>query len=140
MTRLRHDDKGTEFGDWLRTEYQQRIGSHTFSAQNLDYIWHNYKENWFILIEEKRYGGMSNKFAEMAQTDTHGVLHQLLLASSGKQVVTQRGIRGADYRGYYKLVFSGTGPGDSEWCTVNGQRVSKETLLHLLETGTLEGE
>lgn len=137
MTRLRYDDKGTDFGDWLRTEYQQQIGSHTFCATDIDYVWHNYKENWFIIIEEKRYGGMANELAERAQSDTQGVIHQLLQLSSGKQVVTLRGIRGADYRGYYKIVFSGSGPSDSKWCTVNDKRVSRDGLLHLLETGYL---
>lgn len=135
MTRLRNDDRGTAFGDWLRTEHQKEIGSHTFCATDIDYVWHNYKDNWFIIIEEKRYGGMTNEPAERAQSDTQGILHQLLQASSGKQVVTMRGIREADYRGYYKIVFSGEGPADSDKCIVNGKCVNRLTLLHLLETG-----
>lgn len=137
MTRQRNDEHSTEFGVWLRTQYQRWIGSHTFSAQNLDYIWHNWKKNWIILIEEKRYGGMVNKRAEFAQRDTHGVVSQMLEIASGSVVNTARGPRLCEYRGYYRIVFENTSPDDG-WMTINGEPADEKDLLRLLYTGSVE--
>lgn len=136
MTRQRNDNHSTEFGIWLREKYQKWIGSHTFSAQNLDYIWHNYLENWIILIEEKRYGGMMNKGARRAQEDTHGVVAQMLAIASGSVVNTMRGPRKCDYRGYYRIVFENTSPDDGGM-TINGEPATEKDLMRLLYTGSL---
>jgi len=134
MTRQRMDGKGTPFGEWLRTRHQGKIGSHTFSAQNLDYIWHNYRENWFITIEEKRYGGMRDRSAQRAQRDTHGIVAQLLEGSSGMDVDTLRGHRRAEYRGHYEIVFDRTSPDDGDM-TINGRQANEQDLLRLLTVG-----
>lgn len=137
MTRQRHDDKGSPFSDWLRV--QPEIGSHTFSAQNLDFVWHNYRDSWFMLIEEKTHGGMQNRFAEMAQKDTHGVLHQMLEAAmiARPSVQTLRGKRPVDYLGYHTVVFPNTGPLDSPYVCIDGERKSIDELLRMLKTGEL---
>lgn len=137
MTRQRNDEHSTEFGLWLRENYQEKIGSHIFSAQNLDYIWHNYKESWMILIEEKRYGGMGNSRAEFAQRDTHGAVAQLLEIASGSVINTARGRRACEFRGYFKIVFENTSPDDG-WMTINGKFATEEELVRLLCSGTLE--
>jgi len=136
MTRQRNDNHGTPFGTWIRENHQARIGSHIFSAQNLDYIWHNYQDNWLITIEEKRYGGMRNGGAEKAQADTHGVVIQLLQKASGAIVKTMRGMRRAEYRGHYVIVFENTTPDDGCF-SINGKQSELTELLSLLETGNI---
>ncbi len=134
MTRQRHDSNGTEFGDWLRNKHQDRIGSHRFSAQNLDYIWHDYRANWLITIEEKRYGGMRSQRAQKAQKDTHGIVMQLLWRGSGSVVETMRGSRPVEYRGHYEIIFENTNPDDGGF-TINGVPGNQDMLLELLTTG-----
>ena len=132
MTQQRRDQHGTEFGEWLRKEHQKDIGSHTFSAQNLDYIWHNYRESWMITIEEKRHG----RQPDAAQKDTHGILTQLLQKASGAIVKTFRGDRGVEYRGHYVIIFENTSPKDGR-LKINGQIKTEQDLLQLLKTGRI---
>ena len=133
MTVERRDEHGTEFGTWLRKKHQNIIGSQNYSAQNLDYIWHNYRSNWFITIEEKRF----RRMPDIAQSDTHSIVSQLLTSASGKIVKTLRGERPAEYRGHYLIVFEKTSPEDG-WVNVNHKRVTEEELLTLLSTGKIE--
>jgi hypothetical protein len=136
MTRKQYGEHASPFSRWLRTSYQKHIGSHTFSCQNLDYIWHNYRQNWLITIEEKRFGGMRNKNALKAQNDTHGILVQMLRIASGAIVKTLRGLRKAEYRGHYNIVFDAELPEDG--MTINGERSSIADLVWLLKTGELK--
>jgi len=101
----------------------------------LDYIWHNYRENWLITIEEKRFGGMRNTRAKLAQDDTHGVVVQLLKIASGSIVQTIRGPRPAHYQGHYVIVFDNELPGSG--MTVNGKKTNVRDLVYLLRRGTL---
>lgn len=55
MTRPRYDEHSTEFGLWLR-EQEELDSSIGFVTTNLDYIWRDYKNKQFMLIEEKRFG------------------------------------------------------------------------------------
>ena len=133
MTRERIDEHSTEFGLWLRRQHQQMIGSHTYSAQNLDYIWHNYKQNWLITIEEKRYGSRCT----FAQRDTHGIVAQMLEMASGTQCRNERGqLVKVEYRGHYVIVFSNTNPEDGA-IRINNQPATTDDLLRLLTTGCL---
>lgn len=134
MTRRRYDDGDTPYGAWLRTRHQERIGSHRFSAQNADYFWHEYRESWFIVMEEKRYGAKQT----LAQQDTHGIVVQLLEMASGSVVRTMRGPRAVEFRGYYLIVFDRTNPEDGG-LSINGIRASKADLLCLLDTGRFNG-
>ena len=123
----------TEFSDWLRNRVG-KLSSINYSNHNLDYIWHNYRENWFITIEEKRYGARSSD----SQRDTHGVIEQLLRFSSGCPVMNV--VRGKqvqiEYRGHYEIVFSHTNPDDSDWIKINGRSANKGTLFRILLSGT----
>lgn len=134
MTKPRYDKKDTPFGNWLRMTHQDEIGSHiAFSTTNLDYVWHNYIESWFILIEEKKYGSTS----DFAQIDTQGVLCQMLDYVNPQQLVveTARGLRLVDYRGFYRIVFSNTHPDNSRKITINDCPASSDDILELLKTG-----
>jgi len=134
FTRKANDpDRFTPFSAWLR-ELGPPLDSRNISNQNLDYVWHNYRESWIITIEEKRFGAWCNR----AQSDTHGIVSQMLSNSSGMQVQTLRGIRPCEYRGHYVIRFSQTTPDDSDTIIINGQPVDKAALMRLLETGKLD--
>jgi len=134
MTIVRNDEHSTEFGLYLR-KLRYPLSSAVCDAQNLDFIWHNYRENWFILIEEKRYGSKSS----FAQRDTHGMISQLLEKASGCQVWTaKRTLKKKEYRGYYLIQFQNTSPEDSSWYLINDCVFKDDSgLLHLLTYGSL---
>ncbi|MFH0902264.1 MAG: hypothetical protein V2A73_16660 [Pseudomonadota bacterium] len=126
----------TPFSLWLRALPEPHT-SRRFDNQNLDYIWHCYRDHWLITLEEKRYGGQCTD----AQDDTHGIVAQMLTTASGTRVRTMRGVRSKAYRGHYVVRFEKTTPDDSTWITVNGVFVTKADLLLLLLTGQLpDGE
>lgn len=130
MTKQRNDSHSTEFGLWLR-QLPAPLTSVNISCQNLDYIWHNYQQSWLITIEEKRYDGVSS----YAQIDTHNIIRQMLEKASGCMVSTARNDRRIEYRGHYIIRFSSTNPDDGE-IEINGVKVTKEELIHLLTFGT----
>lgn len=111
-----HEDS-TEFSDWLRNQRYPLITSLVISCQNLDYIWHNFQSGWFMLIEEKRFCGKASK----AQKDTHNVVDQVFkFANEQKLMVdTLRGKKRFEYRGFFLVAFSGSGPESSESITIN---------------------
>lgn len=128
MTRAHngHND-ATPFSHWLRGLPDPYTSRH-FSNQNLDYVWHNYRENWLLTIEEKRFGGQSTQ----AQQDTHSIISQMLARSNGMLVTTLRGVRPVRYLGHYVIRFSDSTPDDSEWMTINGKPADRSDLLMLL--------
>lgn len=120
----------TAFSDWLRS-LPFPLDSKRISNHNLDYIWHNYPDGWFITIEEKCYGGESS----FAQRDTHGLVAQLLKVASGAECLTARGQRRRiDYRGHYVIRFECTTPDDG-WMEINGERSTRDDLVVLLTYG-----
>jgi hypothetical protein len=131
MTRQAIFESATEFSNWLR-QLEKPLDSSCISNHNLDYIWHNYRQNWLILVEEKRHGGGQT----FAQRDTHSILDQMLSYASGCAVTNARGQKiSIEYRGYYLVVFDKTTPDDSGWIEINGQMSNKSELLELLKTG-----
>jgi len=127
MTRAHNGhQEATPFSGWLRALLHPLDSSHV-SNQNLDYVWHDYKRNYLLTIEEKRFGAM----AARAQSDTHGVVEQMLRAADGLPVKTLRGIRSARYYGHFCIRFENTTPDDGRmW--INGHLDSREGLLALL--------
>ena len=116
----------TPFSDWLRG-LPEPLDSSRISNQNLDYIWHDYRTNQLLTIEEKRHRGASRP----AQTDTHGVVAQMLRAASGMTVTTLRGDRPVSYLGHYVIRFELTTPDDGKmW--INGNELSADVLVALL--------
>ncbi len=122
----------TPFSLWLR-RLPYPYTSAVYDNQNLDYIWHCYGHDWFITMEEKRYGGKSS----FAQEDTHGMIAQMLAYASGQAtVLTKRGYtRRKEYRGHYVITFEQTTPDDSKWILINGIKTNKQGLMALLHTG-----
>jgi hypothetical protein len=129
------------FSDWLRG-LPAPYDSSRVSLHNLDYIWHNYKENWFITIEEKKNGGTCSP----AQHDTHAIVFQLLQIASKALEITHGSVlssmkkdrRRVEYRGHYVIAFENTSPDDSSWIRINKNDTNKEGLLRLLTNGQLE--
>ena len=96
MTRQCNDpEKSTEFSNWLRK--QDCIGSgRGFVAFNVDFLWKNYKDGKWLLIEEKRYG----REPSLSQEQAFATLHEP--------------IRGDGYKGFYYLIFENTTPEDGK--------------------------
>lgn len=134
------------FSDWLRG-LGPPLNSSCVSNQNLDFIWHNHREDWFITMEEKKNGARCSQ----AQRDTHGIVYQFLqLASEVIKLARGNVVAGiggkrqrkrVEYRGHYVVSFEKTNPEDSVWILINPGKHSFQTntegLLHLLKTGTL---
>lgn len=120
----------TPFSQWLRA-LPAPYDSASYDNQNLDYIWFNFRQGWLITMEEKRFGARQT----VAQADTQSIVAQMLAFASGHIVTTLRGRRKIEYRGHFLIVFQNTTPDDSEWITVNGEKVSRDELLELLQTG-----
>lgn len=137
---------GTEFSRWLR-KLPGDLSSSRFSCHNLDYIWHNYKDDWFITIEEKRNGGRCTS----SQKDTHRIVYQMLKKASeflkDKQKTLRVGLNGnrravVDFRGHYVVIFEKSTPDNSTWILINNERFdkpeAKKTILTLLKTGKIQ--
>jgi hypothetical protein len=114
MTRQRYDDKGTEFGDWLRV--QPALDSrHGYIATNLDYVWGNYKTGKWMLIEEKRFMGD----VSLAQRTLLKKVHEACKADP-------------NYLGMKLLQFEQRQPSDGRiyW---NRKEISQEQLIEILK-------
>ena len=113
MTRKRYDSHSTEFGLWLR-EQTQLDSSLGYVATNIDYMWHNYKTNEWMLVEEKRYRGSLTRtqkemFAKLDKTCRND----------------------PNYQGFFLLVFENTSPEDGRmW--LNRQLITRDELIKFL--------
>jgi hypothetical protein len=89
----------TEFSNWLRE--QPELDSHQgYRATNLDYIWvkaHYSDIKEFMLIEEKRLGGLLSK----TQRSIFGLIHRMLSLANNPA-----------YKGFYIVKFSKRSPDD----------------------------
>ncbi len=136
MTKQSIYREGSPFSEWLR-KLSQPLDSSVISNHNLDYIWHNYRQNWLILIEEKQFGGHQT----FAQHDTHSIVDQMLHYASEHNCMVKNA-RGKmiqeNYRGYYLVVFENTNPEDSTWISINGRLATKQELYCLLSTGSFD--
>ena len=132
----------TPFSDWLR-DLPVPLDSSCISLQNLDYVWHNYRENWFITMEEKQNAAT----CPPAQRDTHGIVYQFLKLASEVLDLTRGNVRAGinskrnwrkvEYRGHYVISFENTSPDDSGWIRINGNKLGCVELTTLLATGRL---
>lgn len=131
----------TSFSLWLR-ELKGILSSRRITNQNLDYIWYNYRQHWFLTLEEKRYGGRCTS----TQRTTHRIVAQMLDIASGSKVDVRcfrhtPKLRRVEYRGHYIVRFSETSPEDSKRIIVssNGEErdVSKNQLKAFLASGRL---
>lgn len=115
---------GTPFSRWLRdTEIKA-------SCHDIDYVWHNYREGWFITLEEKTNGAQQS----ISQRDTHATVFQMLRASSPHRCLTLRGWRNIEYRGHYVISFEHTTP-DNGTFTIDNRLATRSQLIELLEKG-----
>lgn len=114
MTRQRNDKHGTQFGDWLRkqSEIDSKLG---YLATNIDYLWCNYKNELWMLIEEKRYLTLSKPW------------QQNLFKLIDKCCRTD-----PNYRGFHILRFEKTSPDDGAiyW---DSQQISCNELIKKLQ-------
>lgn len=114
MTRKRDDKHSTEFGLWLRNqiEIDSRIG---YVTSNVDYVWMDYRNGLYMIIEEKRY---RRGWIEKWQKDVYKTLHRNC-------------VNDPLYRGFHKLVFEKTSPDDG-WVNLDDERIPREMLFKWL--------
>jgi hypothetical protein len=114
MTQQRRDNNSTEFGIWLRQqeEIDSRLG---FTPTNIDYMWMNYKNNYWMLIEEKRYG----KMPKFYQVEAY-----MLVDKASKT--------DEKYKGFHVLVFEKTSPDDGG-IYLDGKFITTMDLLEFLQ-------
>lgn len=113
-TKIRYDSHSTEFGLWLR-EQPEVDSSFGFVATNLDYIWTNHKTGEWMLIEEKRHGGLI-QFYQQRLFDKIDKLCQADVL----------------YRGFHKITFENTSPADGNiW--LDGKKITSTELLQFLQ-------
>ena len=132
MTRLRNDGNDTPFGRWLRNHpsLDSRDG---YDAQNIDYVWHHYRDGKIMLIEEKTYHATSSK----AQKDTHSIMHQALRYACTHMEFTRphaapnRPTR-IQFYGYHIITFEQTHPQDGA-IFLNDERITESELLAFLQ-------
>lgn len=121
MTRQRNDKHSTEFGLWLRgqlpnqrTDVSAIDSKCGYVATNIDYLWCNYRNGEFMLIEEKRY----NRRPTFAQQEMFKLIDNA--CSSDKS-----------YRGLHILIFEKTSPEDGK-IYLDGQTISTRQLIAFL--------
>ena len=114
MTQQRRDSNSTEFGIWIRQQ-KELDSSLGFTATNIDYLWMNYKDKNWMLIEEKRYG----KLPSFYQVDMYKLIDQVRLTDN-------------NYKGFHVLTFEKTTPDDGG-IYLDGKFVTKKDLIDFLK-------
>lgn len=114
MTQQRRDDNSTEFGIWLRQQKEIDSGL-GFTTTNIDYMWRNYKNNNWMLIEEKRYG----KMPKFYQVEDY-------------MVVDKTSQTDPNYKGFHVLVFEKTSPDDGG-IYLDGKFITRTDLIDFLK-------
>ena len=115
---------GTPFSNWLRDT------GISASCHDIDYVWHNYRENWFMTLEEKTHNGTQT----LSQKDTQGIVFQFLRSASPRKCLTIHGAQTVEYRGHHVIIFENTTP-DNGSIRLDGKDITKEALINFLETG-----
>lgn len=113
MTKRRYDNHSTEFGLWLRDQpgIDSGLG---YTTTNVDFIWRNWKDGRWLLLEEKRYGSSCT----YSQLKTFEILHKCAMHDPL-------------YHGFHLLVFEKTSPMDGPM-KLNFQPATLQSILDLL--------
>lgn len=129
MTRQRNDDKSTELGLWLRGQLsgqktnvecinskptRKHRDAH-YRATNIDYMWQNYHNGLWMLIEEKRYG------TQLIFPQSAMIQHFDSICAVGS----------SNYRGFHLIIFENTNPEDGR-IFLDEQRIAVDDLLEFL--------
>jgi len=123
MTKKRNDSHSTEFGLWLREQDEIDSKKYGYVTTNVDYLWRNYKNEKWMLIEEKRY----NCKCVFPQTEMFELL--------------DKSIKNTNYKGFFIIVFEKTNPDDGKIFISKGsgkykvgkREITKEQLLKFLK-------
>lgn len=119
------------FSEWIR-KYgpSSKETEDAIDVEDVDFIIFNYLTGNLMTIEAKERSGR----VRMAQEDTHNVLRQLLMLSSGATVHTKRGIRPIKYQGHHLIQFENSTPDDG-WAKLDGKYVTKDQMVTFLNFG-----
>lgn len=130
MTRLRFFGEDTPFRAWLR-KHPELDSVRGYDAEDLDCIWHQYRDGKLMLIEEKCRSG----YQTYAQRDTHSLIDQAMkFASEYLQFRRENPNRPnrIKYYDYHVIQFENTNPSDG-WIKIDGKKVSEEKLVKFLK-------
>lgn len=129
----------TQFSRWIRNN-KKLDSKYRFTAHNLDYIWFNHRYGWFITIEEKRFMVKP----DYSQSSVMDEIRQIFEIAAGNGVTVystfERKNVNVKYNGHYVIMFEKSGPDDSGYCMINGEKSSISRLEMLLIKGTLLDE
>jgi len=114
------------FSKWLYEEVWPWLEG-TTDIEDIDFVIFNYMTGDLMTLETKERKGVMGS----AQRDTHNVLRQLLMLSSGATVHTKRGVRPIKYHGHHLLQFQNSTPDDG-WVKLDGKYITKEQLITFL--------
>jgi len=120
MTRQRNDNHSTEFGLWLRGQEKLDSKKCGYVTTNIDYLWRNYNNKKWMLIEEKRH----NYKCIFPQTELFDLL--------------DKSIKNQYYKGFFIIVFEKTNPDDGKMYLGKGSEgkqieITKEQLFKFLK-------
>ncbi|MCK4818212.1 hypothetical protein KA005_20750 [bacterium] len=114
MTSKRRDEKGTEYGDWIRTPTE--LPSTHYWNTNIDYLWYQKASGLWMLKEEKRFGWLPKNW----QVE----LFKLIDAACRKD---------ENYRGFHVIVFEKTNPDDGYIWLDGRYDISPAELIEFLQ-------
>lgn len=121
------------FSEWIRKYGPSSLEMEdAVDIEDVDFVIFSYLTGDLMTIEAKERSGK----IRMAQEDTHNILRQLLMLSSGATVDTKRGIRPIKYHGHHLIQFENSTP-DNGWTKLDGKYVTKDQLLTFLNFGRL---
>jgi hypothetical protein len=105
----------TQFSEWLR--HEDEINSDKgYITTDLDYIWMNYHNEYFYLLEEKRGSTICVTFPQRVMFQR---LHKLCRKDK-------------NYKGFHEITFENTSPEDGKiW--INDIEVNKSELILFLK-------
>ena len=116
MTIARRDGGGTKFSNWLRNDAPQPKDG--FVLFDVDYVWENYHQHKWMLIEEKTYKADMSK-CQYKQIERRHKINKKGDGGKGR------------YYGYHIIQFEKESPEDGKiW--LDRQEVSKERLMAFL--------
>ena len=137
MTRPeRTNQRNLDFSHWIRQNLRDSF--HGLIVHDIDWIIVNYCTGFFIIVEQKTCHGKSQLRTNPAQTVIFKMLDEFFSTASQINLEQNFSVNPATqkpyiYKGAFMLEFAdGTDPENASTIFVNGQTISKEDLIQLL--------
>ena len=145
MTRRENtNQRSLDFSRWIRGNLKN--SSNGLIVQDIDWVFVNYFTGYFILLEEKTHREFGSKYTTPAQTVIFKMLNDFLVIATEinktqKKIYNPATKKLYTFQGSFILEFiKGTDPENADNIFVNGQKITKDDLIQLLnlEESSLE--